>query len=132
MNETRDIRLKVNKYTVILACISIIVSVFAFENYLSIVYGIIFGTLIAMLNFTLLAKTLEKAVHLPAEKAKAYATSRYFIRFLIYGMVVYISVVANYIHVLGTVFGILSVKMIIFFIYLLNDKALYKHIFKKK
>ena len=45
--------------------------------------GIIFGSVVAVLNFRLLALTLEKAVNLPPGKAQAYTGVRYMIRLII-------------------------------------------------
>lgn len=132
MNETRELRLKIYKYTVLLACVIAVVSIFFTKDFFSFVSGLFFGTAIAILNFTLLAKTIEKSIYLPPEKAKVYASSRYFIRYTIYGAVLYISVIADYINVIGTIAGILTIKFVVYVLHLFDDKQYYKNIFNKK
>ncbi len=131
MDETRDLRLKIYKYTLLTACFAAAVAIFIVKDYLSFISGLFFGTVIAILNFTLLAKTIEKSIYLPPEKAKTYVSSRYFIRFTIYGAVLYISVVADYINVIGTIIGILTIKLVVYVLHLFNDKQYYKNIFNK-
>ncbi len=132
MSETTDLKINVYKYTIILACVAAGFLVFFIEDYVPLIYGLIFGTLIATLNFTLLANTIERAARMAPEKAKAYATSRYFIRYTIYGVVLYISIKADYINVIGTIIGLLLIKVVILIRYAFNDKTYYKKIFRKK
>lgn len=132
MNETRDLRLKIYKYTLLVAIVAAVVAFFLVKDYIPFIKGLAFGTIIAILNFTLLAKTLEKSISLPPEKAKNYVSSRYFIRFTIYGAVLYISVVAEYINIFGTITGILSIKLVVYVLHLFNDKNYYKNIFQRK
>jgi len=132
MSETWDLRMKIYKYTLIVAAIVAGISFFFVDGYIKFLTGLVFGTLISMLNFGLLAKTVEKAVTMDPEKAKVYMSSRYSIRFFLYGAVIYISVVADYINVLGTIVGILNIKGIIYAINIFDDKEFLKRIFKKK
>ncbi len=130
MGETFKLRIKVYKYTLILTCLISGIAVFVIREYVPFIYGLVFGTLIASLNFTLLAKTLERAAKMTPERAKGYATSRYFIRYMIYGIVLYISVVADYINIIGTIVGLLVIKIVILILHAFNDKAYYKRIFR--
>lgn len=132
MGETFKIRIRVYKYTLILTCLVSGLSVFIIKDYMAFIYGLLFGTLIASLNFTLLANTLERAAKMTPEKAKAYATSRYFIRYMIYGIVLYISIVADYINIIGTIVGLLVIKIVILVLHAFNDKSYYKKIFRKR
>jgi len=124
--------MKIYKYTILLAVIVAGISFFFVDGYIKFLTGLAFGTLISMLNFSLLAKTVEKAVHMDPEKAKIYMSSRYSIRFVLYGVVIYISVIADYINVLGTIVGILIIKAIIYAINIFDDKEFFKRVFKKK
>ena len=47
------------------------------------VLGLVFGTLIAILNLKLLALTINKAVSMPSTKAQIYSSSQYLIRMVI-------------------------------------------------
>lgn len=75
--------------------------------------GIIFGSLIAILNFRLLALTLEKSVTMPPSKAQMYVSIRYMLRMLIVAIVLMVSAKAPYINLLTTALGLLSVKIVI-------------------
>ncbi|NLK72879.1 MAG: ATP synthase subunit I, partial [Clostridiales bacterium] len=90
------------------------------------------GTLIAVLNFNLLSNTMEKAAQMAPERAQRYASSKYYIRFAIYGVVLYISIIAPYINEVGTIIGLLTVKLVILIMYAFNDKNYYKKVFKRK
>ena len=61
--------------------------------------GIIFGSIIAVLNFRLLALTLEKAVNLPPGKAQAYTGVRYMIRLTITAAALIVSIKIGRAHV---------------------------------
>lgn len=86
------------------------------------ILGLLFGTLIAMLNFRLLAITINKSVTMPASKAQIYSTSQYMLRMLITGVVIFVSVKAPYLHVIGVAIGLLSPKFVILAKALLIDK----------
>lgn len=132
MSHTFQLRLKIYKYTIIVMCIiAACIAIFA-DDFIPLIYGLVFGTLISILNFTLLAKTLEKAVYMMPHKAKMYASSQYFIRYIIYGIVIYISLKADYINILGTIIGLLMVKGVILATNLFSNKQYYKNIFKRR
>ncbi len=132
MSETTKLRMDVFKHTIILTCLIAGFSAVFIDNFVPFIYGLVFGTLIAILNFNLLAKTIERAARMTPEKAKAYATARYFIRYTVYGIVIFISIKADYINVIGTVAGLLAIKAVIIIRYAFNDKTYYKKIFRKK
>lgn len=94
--------------------------------------GLVFGTVISVLNFRLLYLTLNKAVQMPPAKAQVYATSRYFIRYIITGIVIYVSIKAQHINVLGTVVGLISLKIAVLATELFNSKQFFINIFKRK
>lgn len=84
--------------------------------------GLLFGTLIAMLNFRLLAITINKSVTMPVSKAQIYSSAQYMMRMLITGVVIFVSVKAPYLHVIGVAIGLLSPKFVILAKALLIDK----------
>lgn len=63
-----------------------------------------------MLNFRLLAISLQKSVTYPPTKAQIYSTSRYIIRMTIVGVVLFVSAKSPHISVIGTTIGLLSTK----------------------
>ncbi len=84
--------------------------------------GFDFGSLITLLMFLELALTLEKAVKMEKDRANAYTAGKYYFRVLIYGIVIFISIKADYIDVIGTVVGLLSVKVIIYIKHIIFKK----------
>lgn len=85
-----------------------------------------------MLNFRALALTLEKAVSMPSAKAQVYASSRYFIRFLTNGIVIFVSIRADYINVIGTIIGLIIIKLVVLGTNLFDDMSYFKKIFTRK
>ncbi len=57
--------------------------------------------------------TLEKAVGMSNNKIMPYVVGNYMVRYLIYGIVLTISAIADYINFYSTVLGIFMVKTII-------------------
>lgn len=77
------------------------------------IIGLLFGTIFAILNFILLASTLNKAVTMNSAKAQVYAGSRYYIRYLLTGIVIYISIKSPNMNVYGTISGLIIPKFYI-------------------
>lgn len=84
--------------------------------------GLLFGTLIAILNFRLLAITINKSVTMPVSKAQIYSSAQYMMRMLITGVVIFVSVKAPHLNVIGVAIGLLSPKFVILAKALLIDK----------
>lgn len=132
MGLTWDTQLKVAKGVLIVNAIIGIISLFLIKPPLPFLLGLIFGTIISILNFRLLALTVEKSVKLEPSQAQTYAASRYMIRYFIVGIVLYISIKADYINVLGTIIGIITLKFVILKQEAFNDKEFFKKIFRRK
>ena len=79
----------------------------------SMVLGLIFGTLIAILNLRLLAISVNKTVSMPSTKAQIYSSSQYLIRMAIMSVVLFVSAKAPHLNILGTAIGLLSTKFVI-------------------
>lgn len=105
-------------YDLIVIILLLITSTFSKPMFL----GLLFGTMIAILNFRLLAITIQKSVTMPASKAQIYSSAQYMMRMLITGVVIFVSVKAPYLHVIGVAIGLLSPKFVILAKTLLIDK----------
>lgn len=127
-----DTQLKIIKGVLIVNGIIGAVAVFIAKPPMPFLTGLVFGTIIALLNFRLLSLTLNKAVKMQPHQARAYAASRYILRYIIIGMVLYISVKAEHIHALGTIAGIITLKFVVLQKELFNNKQYFKNIFKRK
>lgn len=77
------------------------------------IYGLAFGTIINVLNFRLMGLTFEKSVNMPQNKAVGYVVVNYIIRYLIYGVMLTISAVADYISFYTAILGLFMVKIVI-------------------
>ena len=131
-NTIWELQLKIYKYTILLMILIIICFVIFIPDPLPFILGLIFSTLISMLNFRNLALTMKKAVNMTPRRAQVYASSHYFLRFFITGIVLYISIRAEYLHLFGAVIGLLLIKVVIFATNLFNDTSYFKRIFARK
>jgi len=129
---TWDIQVKIFKYTLIAAAVFAGCSALFLEKPLPFIYALIFGTLIGILNFRNLALTLEKAVKMTPGQAQVYAGSRYFIRYMINGIVIFVSIKADYLNVFGAVLGLFLIKFVVVVTNLFNDINFFKRIFIRK
>lgn len=106
-------QLRIIKYSLLVMIAIMAVSFFVLKEPKPFMVGVLFGTLIGILNFRSMAIALEKAVKMNSGSATAYVTVMYFIRMGIYAAVLYLSIRAPYIHVLGTVVGLITIKAVI-------------------
>jgi len=132
LNHSVELVLSIVKKAIFIIAILIIISFIFLDKPMTWVYGYIFGGLIGILNFILLAKTMEKAVSMPPHKAQGYASVNYFIRFVITGVVLIIAFKAEYINAVAAIVGIVLIKLIILVTNLFNDKEYYRRIFSRK
>ncbi|MGF7057704.1 ATP synthase subunit I [Brassicibacter mesophilus] len=77
------------------------------------VYGLVFGASINILNFRLMSLTLEKSVKMSPQKVMPYVAGNYMIRYIIYGIVLGISAIADYISLYTVILGFFMVKIVI-------------------
>lgn len=132
MGQTWGIQVKIAKGVLLLNTAIAVFGFFIFKPWVPFLKGLIFGTIIAILNFRLLALTTEKAVKMPPHKAQVYAGTRYAIRYLINAIVLIISLKADYINALGTIIGLISIKPVVLKVGLFNDAKFFKNIFIKE
>ncbi len=116
--EVKEVTKGISIYAIIVAIILLIVT----KSRIQMILGLIFGSIIAILNFRLLALTMEKVVDFSPGKAQAYTASRYLIRMFIVAVVVFVSVKNPNINVIGTVLGLISTQIVIFVKNLLISK----------
>lgn len=94
--------------------------------------GLVFGTVVSLLNFRLLYLTINRAVTMAPGKAQKYTTSRYMIRYFLTAAVIVVSLKSSDINPLGTVIGLLMIKAVILKQNLFNDATYFKNIFSGK
>ena len=79
----------------------------------AMVLGLIFGTIIAILNLRLLAISVTKTIATPPTRAQIYSSSQYLIRMGIMAVVLFVSAKAPHLNIVGTALGLLSTKFVI-------------------
>jgi len=75
--------------------------------------GFILGVFFCIVNFSLLARTLERASAMEPARAAIYAFSGYFLRYLLTGTAICISLLLPGINAVFTIFGLFLIKLII-------------------
>ncbi|WP_077074687.1 ATP synthase subunit I [Aedoeadaptatus urinae] len=107
-----------NEYIALTAGLALVVSgvlLVALRHPKPAVLGWIFGCLIAMAMFKLMYLTLLRALDKPEAQAARYTGIHYLLRFAIYAVVLIVAAKAEYLSLVGTFFGLLSVKYVILF-----------------
>jgi len=132
MNQVRTTIFQTFKFVVVFNMVAIAVVTIFMQNPFPVVLGMLFGAALGMLNFYELALTLEKAVKMAPGKANTFATVKYLLRFIITAVALFVAIKSPQLHILGAIFGLLSIKLVVYAINLLSDKAYFKKIFVRK
>jgi len=132
MNELKKLQFNIIRKVIIVDFFVIALFLLFSKDYMPLVMGVVFGTAIGLLNFMQLGNTLERAVKMPPTKASSFTTAKYFIRYLIVAIVLFVSVKSPQVNILGTVIGLVLIKFVILFTNLFNDKNFYRNIFKRR
>ncbi len=103
---------KIVKRVIILGGIIIFFLLF-FNNRKENILGYIFGSLISVASFFLMKQSVERSVWMTPENAKKYAMGQYFLRMIIYGVVLIVGAKADYLSFLTVVLGLISIKLVI-------------------
>lgn len=104
---------KVYKRALIVSFFIMGFSFFIFKNPKQIVLGYLFGLIISILSFRLLENTINNAVKMAPQKAKAYTVFHYMLRYFIYFMVLIVAGIAEYLNFPAAILGLLMVKFTI-------------------
>ena len=113
MSYTSDIQARTIKWTLTAILLMGGVSIFFLKEPIAFALGLVFGGLIGILNFVDLARTLERAVQMRIDKAKTFTALKYFIRYITMIIVLFVSIKAEYINVIGTIIGLLLIKFVV-------------------
>lgn len=104
---------KIAKRTLILVLLIVGIFAFVFKDPKPIAMGLIFGSLISIVNFKLLDNTISKAVRMAPNRATSYTISHYFARYIIYFVVLIVAAKADYLNLISTIGGLFIVKFVI-------------------
>ncbi len=120
-NLKKDIQ-DVHKGIIIFDLVALVLILLTSNSVKEMITGLLFGSIISVLNFRLLAISLQKAVNYSAGKAQVYSSSQYTIRMFIVTVVLFVSVKSPHISIIGTTIGLLSTKFAILGKTLVIDK----------
>lgn len=98
----------------IIIAIILLVLIFFIDDKIAYIQGLIGGVLYSILNFKVLAYTTTKAVFMTRTKAIALTISSYIVRYLLTGLVLVSVVLYSNTMFLGTVLGMLILKIAIY------------------
>ena len=104
---------KINKGVFIYDIVAIIGFIATSHFNFSMILGLVLGTMVALMNFTMLAKTIEKSVDMSPEGAKLYASTQYFVRMIIIALVLFVTVKSQKLHLIGVLLGLVGPKVVI-------------------
>lgn len=104
---------KINKGVFIYDIVAIIGFILTRNFNFSMILGLVLGTMVALMNFTMLAKTIEKSVDMSHEGAKLYASTQYFVRMIIIALVLFVTVKSQKLHLIGVLLGLVGPKVVI-------------------
>jgi len=108
-----DLVFKVGKRVSIISLFIIGISAFVFKDPKSIITGYAFGAIISVLGFKLLDNTINKAVEMTPSRASGYSMVHYFLRYIIYFIVLGVAALADYMNFPATILGLIMVKIVI-------------------
>ena len=93
--------------------VSLALMLFAFltKDPLAFALGVLFGGAYSILNFRLMQLTFDKAMKMPSARAQKYVQTRYFLRYLITGVVIYVAIINPWVNIIGVLLGLIAVKI---------------------
>lgn len=106
---------KIYRRTLIVSFFIVGISFFIFNEPKKIIGGYVFGTIISVLGFILMERTLKRAIKMNPNGASGYTILHYFLRYIIYFIVLIVAAIADYLNFPATVLGLLIIKFIIIF-----------------
>ena len=101
------------KRSVILVIIMSLAILAIFKEPKPHIYGLLFGSIINMLNFRLMYLSTKKAMSLNMKRAQMHVTINYLLRYITYGLVLVIAAKADYISLYTVILGIFTIKIVI-------------------
>ncbi|MGO1368657.1 MAG: ATP synthase subunit I [Senegalia sp. (in: firmicutes)] len=113
MSLTKDTEYKIVKRVIILTLMILGIILLAFPNPKDKLLGLVFGVIINLLNFRLMGLSLAKAMKMPQAQIMPYVVGSYMARYIIYGVVLTIAALADYLNFYTVVLGFFMVKIVI-------------------
>jgi len=97
-----------------IVCLLFMVFGFATAEPLKFMLGVLVGGVCSILNFKVLQLTLEKSIKMPPGKVPGYLYTRYMLRYLVTGVIIYIVIINPWINIIGVLLGLIVTKVSIY------------------
>lgn len=120
MKKDKDFTLKYIKGAIILAIVSTLIIVIFFGLRVDLLLGLYLGTLISVLFFRLMYINALKAVEKDARSSKRFTINNYFIRLILYGIILFVAYKNPNLNFYTTAIGFTMIKFSILFIEVLK------------
>jgi len=126
MNEglSADIRKYVSIAAVVIGAVICLVCLIFVKNKTGMLIGVPVGTLVAIVNFNIMALAGEKAIEMTPSKARTKMTTNYIIRYAIYIVVLVAAIKLPLISPIGVVLGFLTSIVALYLIQVLNKPGI--------
>ncbi|MBU4542121.1 MAG: ATP synthase subunit I [Firmicutes bacterium] len=92
-------------------CLGLMLFAFFASDPLFFVLGVLFGGAYSILNFRFMQLTFDKAMKIPSARAQKYVQTRYFLRYLLTGVVIYVAIINPWLNIVGVILGLVAVKI---------------------
>jgi hypothetical protein len=104
--------------------VSLVFMLFAFftAEPLSFVLGVLVGGICSIVSFKILQITCEKAMKMPSGQVPGYLQTRYFLRYLGTGVIIYIAVINPWLNIVGVLLGLIATKVSIYIVEFFSKK----------
>lgn len=90
---------------------------------LKYILGVTYGGIFSILNFRLMYLQVQKAIKMPSGKAQSYLQTRYFLRYSITGVVIYMALINPWLNIFGVFLGLIAVKLSVYLNEFLSKKS---------
>lgn len=85
--------------------------------------GVFVGSLCSILNFKVLQLTCKKAIKMPSGQVPGYLQTRYFLRYLATGVIIYIAIINPWLNIIGVLLGLIATKVSIYVTQIFSNKS---------
>lgn len=99
-----------------------IIGLFFVDEPLTWMKGLAFGTTFSILRLRLIDLSIKKSIKMPPKKAHNYAISQYMIRYILTAVILFISALEPSISILGTIVGLLIIKISVYLTIIIDKK----------
>ena len=103
----------ITQRSIVLALIGSVVLFFVANDPRAAVTGYLIGTLVSILGFRLMARSLTKSILMAKKKSVPFISTNYLIRYVFYGVFLAIAVFSDKISFITVLAGYFTVKIVI-------------------